>query len=381
MTIELTMLWGTASVALSIATLWMLNQLLNTPAETSRKYRNVSIVLCAAALVSLASVAGTYSEVVLSSILAVMLPGGYFFLEERERKLRDNLTQIEKSIKARTVFEAIEEDAELKLSPNLRAALLNVFEYITQAVPMLRMKLADGGILQPQLDMMNIKMKSSVQQAIDGEFFIRSDEFDKFAWERLTLATNIYASVCDLSMYADVDAKEGFDLNEWIKRVDKEIKHLSTLTGLREFRKIILYEERLINTDRVLNPPCKDGGQCSAARCPVESCLVSHVFNKWKTDFKEKTDPLSIKVDLSVVRRKDFDTLSKIDDYMKSRGRGGREFRSVDIGIFGDGFIGEEYKIRSSAAPIAGISVFNRLYIIRRDQERAEHALSKLGVA
>jgi uncharacterized membrane protein len=234
------------------------------------------------------------------------------------------------------------------------------------------------------------KLQEVLRQIGKHEVYGQRDEFAD-VWQKLVDISSNYLSVCDLSFYADVtvraddaETKSIYDeeTNEWTGRVQRELEELiKTRKSPHSFQKVIVYSP-LQRYDGPEKPPCADGNRCEYLRCG-KACIVKTVTKLWKDNERHFEDNVSLFSRIKGTRKTPFIwQVRKTDIDAKFRAitgagsssetswgtRGKPLLDSVDIGVFGAYFVGEEFKV---PAGIGKPSVKDYLFRIRFDSNLA----------
>lgn len=191
------------------------------------------------------------------------------------------------------------------------------------------------------------KFEELCSQVCSATYYMRFDRFRDDVWPMLTHGSD-YRSVCDLSPYSRLAYELGKeergkyleDLSkDWHIRLDKELRTLSRHRDL--FQKVIVYSPpKIPDADKSYpRPPCILQGQCKHESCGMTSCIVKQVTKRWAnwaTNWATIPNSTVFLADKQVLQ-----------DELGPLVRGGHDalLRSIDLGLFGDAFIGEEFKV------------------------------------
>jgi hypothetical protein len=186
------------------------------------------------------------------------------------------------------------------------------------------------------------------------DFHFRGGDRFPSTWAELIKDAE-YQSICDLSSYSrlreaattNFDETHGVFSQSWERRIRREVETLQQVPGT--FQKILIYSKPTKYENNRLRPPCHETGRCDYERCrPEEKCLVKPIAEYWATSVS------SIKAKRpSSANGKSRNSLWLLSrDHIESRIKnlnlelrdGARRLDSIDIGLFGRGFLGEEFK-------------------------------------
>jgi hypothetical protein len=189
------------------------------------------------------------------------------------------------------------------------------------------------------------------------DFYMRRDRF-KALWDLLTRNVK-YQSVCDLSSYSRLRlaAPDKFFNNfydslaeSWEDRIGEELAILRSYAGT--FQKIIVYSPPAKLADPERLPPCHEteDSRCDYLRCGEDRCVVKHVVKMWvdaAPKLKEKRPPTVDGAEDNSIwlihKEKIQDRMMNLN--LQRQADSEPALSSVDIGIFGNNFIGEEFKV------------------------------------
>nr|VFK31865.1 MAG: hypothetical protein BECKMB1821G_GA0114241_10956 [Candidatus Kentron sp. MB]VFK34833.1 MAG: hypothetical protein BECKMB1821I_GA0114274_10866 [Candidatus Kentron sp. MB]VFK76972.1 MAG: hypothetical protein BECKMB1821H_GA0114242_10876 [Candidatus Kentron sp. MB] len=199
--------------------------------------------------------------------------------------------------------------------------------------------------------------------ARDNDFWMNEDVFTQ-VWPFLIRATGSYHSISDLSIYSSKQGNNS-DRAFWEDRVSGEIKVLDMnhLLDAGRFKKIIVYSACSVIDANLQDVACNNGKTCNYASCRYEGCMVKIVATAWKNRLQNPEKILLILSRSDISDR--FDGLNKRLDKKKFVG-------SLDIGLFGDEYIGEEYKY----TPDFSSKSVSFLYRFRKDDKIVEKVKS-----
>ena len=189
-------------------------------------------------------------------------------------------------------------------------------------------------------------------------FYMRRVRFEAL-WNLLTRNVR-YQSVFDLSSFsrsriaADAHFPEFYvSLKEfWQERIADEIEILQSYTGT--FQKIIVFSPPAELADKNKLPPChtpKDPhSHCDYVRCEEGGCIVKIVAEMWvkaAPDIKRRRPPTRESDDDHSIWMVDKRAIYKHLERLNNRRQADDEvsLASIDVGIFGSNFIGEEFKV------------------------------------
>ncbi|MEZ5996136.1 MAG: hypothetical protein R3C25_10300 [Hyphomonadaceae bacterium] len=347
---------GTAPYVLSVFSLvvlfglsaWLLHTI------TDEKRLQIWMIAIGAAFAALAIIFSTLSRspdlmtTVFTTVVGIAIPLFLFYMRSTNLHL-SQLTRAE---------EAFERDERLDIK--VRTAWAPVMRHLFARAPVLNTIAGradwSGEVQRIFLRLLARKVKNNLANLEAERIFLRRDLFSDL-WAPLTEASDKYLSVCDLSPYANASVRQTeFAERDWDERIAFEIEHLTTnCTRLRHFDKIIVYEERvardIVDLGQSSPPACATATGCIGNLCQYRSCLVNKVVRKWAEaapDLRARgihghglgPTPRTPSGMIWLVRRRDFGRA-----FAYALRREHDKITTMDIGLFGDTIVGEEFKL------------------------------------
>jgi hypothetical protein len=236
----------------------------------------------------------------------------------------------------------------------------------------------DGGFC---VDAYRSKFGQICSQIGMQDIYVRGVEFGGL-WKKLVDLSKDYASICDLSMYSKITPRVGDkksrDIYEgdkafWTGRLGDEIDELiRTGKSPNTFQKIIVYAALEGYEEPDSRPKCVSEGYCDYEHCKKE-CIVKVVAQKWKDSERRFVGNIHSLVRLLpghgprpfiwLVRKDQIEI--KLAAINNIDGKDRTLLDSADIGVFGNHFVGEEFKVQAATG---ATRVYDFLYRIRSDE-------------
>ncbi|MBT8407224.1 MAG: hypothetical protein KJP05_07190 [Deltaproteobacteria bacterium] len=201
------------------------------------------------------------------------------------------------------------------------------------------------------------------ESAQNDEFWINRIVFDK-VWSLLINRMDAYYSISDFSIYSDTPATLR-DRSFWRERIRSEIGKLkeNKLLIPGAFKKIIVYKACEIRDENATDVSCKKGESCNHIDCTYESCIVKIAFIEWENGIKHNSPDEEHEGDFLLLKKREeitgkFEAVNALLDE-------GVAIGSLDIGLFGEDYVGEEYKYN----PDFSSEATSYLYRFRKDKD------------
>lgn len=346
----------------------------NKYANRLRIFYILSMVVFSAIAVIFSRLTGEAQSLAFGLIIGNGFPALYLLLESRfdqlraEREMkqaetRQRLTSIDRKIRDLIDPEKAAR-SDLRLHHYIRDKLGIMLRYIYDN----HKRLNDFVVGPPEkrafgriyVDAVFDHAQVAFRQLLDDRIFIKGEVFSR-AWMRLTGESTSYLSVCDLSPYCNIwEPDLDDDIQDWELRLTDEIAHLKTLRGqkLEKFDKIIVYQKRQFIVSPDAAPSCVQYGTCEGSKCKT-ACIVKSVAERWlnsglggyfgsHAENSEGDTPSN----LWLVERQNFANLfALVND---GDAANGRRITSLDIGLFGNHVVGEEFKLQGQTFRYVG---------------------------
>ena len=201
------------------------------------------------------------------------------------------------------------------------------------------------------------KLEEICGQLSTQELYLRRDRF-QVVWDTLTADVE-YRSVCDLSAYSTLRQSAGQHFDEfydglsqsWERRIRHELTTLEKRTG--KFQKVLVYSPPVKCRDKKHRPPCYGPEKkCDYVECAKEEkCIVKSIASQWAeaaVTLRKQRPPAVHGVDKSVslvLREKIEQRVRNLNRGYEQSGSEHHRLESIDIGLFGGSFVGEEFKV------------------------------------
>ncbi len=210
-----------------------------------------------------------------------------------------------------------------------------------------------------------IKKHASLCDQIDSERIWLSEKLFNHIWRTLIGESSEYYSICDLSIYSNkfksIEEREfKYEKDIWIDRINSEYQELNKFIVLNKFKKIIVF-------DKNHQGECyKNSNHCTHEDCDIKCCMVKVVVDEWSRLLQQDNQEKLLIV-------KDKDTI--VDGFYRhnnlTRSDENDRLQSIDIGIFGHDYIGEEYKYTLDI-PYDKDRLVGYVYKFRKDNKVSE---------
>lgn len=420
-----------AAIIAGLSILLLLHRLVKKRFVTGSRLFNVFglIAFAAAGFLFSTRLEGEAQSLAFGLIVGSVLPALYFFLEMRFDQIRaersakhvqvglrfdeviaeGNAKHIESTHKLETINRSIRDlisparaaRSDRRLHRYIRDKLAEILVYIYDNSKKLNdfvegpaAKTAFGRIY---IDAVFHHAEVAFKQLLENRIFIKYEVFSR-TWARLTGESRSYLSVCDLSPYCNIwEPDLELDIDDWKDRLEREINHLKTLQGqkLEKFDKVIVYQKRQFIENPAAPPSCVQNGTCEGNRCRT-ACIVQSVAEMWLNSglngnfFSHAGDLQEPKrANVWLVDRQYFSSLfAKVNEVESLNGH---RITSLDIGLFGNDVVGEEFKLQGQTFRYVGGKAdletpstserqrsFDYMYIMRSDRSLHTRLESKV---
>ena len=224
------------------------------------------------------------------------------------------------------------------------------------------------------------KIEEACLQLEKREMYVRRIRFSKI-WKNLVREPG-YLSVCDLSPYSRlqlfvVDYSKFYATLQmhWKERILDEVTSLGTTKSLT--KKIFVfspYTTSLVvetGTNGVRYACNATNPKCDFKDCNNVRCIVKFVITTWlkSTEAYQPRAPVYL-----ISKNTIYPIIERMNDQPQQRFR----LSSIDFGVFGDKFVGEEFKIPIELDPSKSVTI-DYLYRIKHDGPFAVHLKTELS--
>ncbi|MBV8977325.1 MAG: hypothetical protein JOZ13_08085 [Alphaproteobacteria bacterium] len=360
---DVLMLWTVMSIFIPM--IWVTRRLIRKKwAPRWRQFEKITAYavpagwLAIVTIIPLLTMIPAFSDVYWQFVVIVGLLGTFLplcFIE-----VKSSLDEI--ALQAAKTKEAVDRTQQLQFSVRelLETSYRILTAYRQKLVENFFNKFSDSDQLSTEhkkicLEIYGQKFEEMCEQLDKQEMYLRSSRFEKI-WSMLAAEPD-YQSICDLSSYSRAKlAASNYDTfyyglqTSWDRRLTREIKTLDSYKGT--FQKVLVYSKPAV-WDKASPPPCRrtEVSKCDHVSCPAsEKCIVKPIATHWVTaakSFNAKhatggADRWSIHlISREVVEAR----VQFVNNAYEQAAPNRHGLDSIDIGLFGTAFVGEEFKV------------------------------------